>query len=706
MANETNNYKLPKPEADDFYDISEYNKTMDLLDESLNELNEKKMDKNGDASEVITEYEQEVLKENIESGETLSVTHGKIKKWFSEMKDVAFSGKAKDLTPDAAHRFVTDTEKNDWNGKVSASGGDISGTVIGALESTTERYPVPDEGETTKVFMGKVEKFLKDIKPLDDNLTVYVANTGSDTTGDGSSTAPYKTITYTLSKIPNDLCGHLAVVNVADGTYNEDIVVKGIANGYFRIQRNGTQELNSLCNIKSILVEDCDSVSISGFNITTTSQEAVFVNRTDFVNVAHCQSISNTPSYPSFRFDYVLFVRISGCRSLNHDSCIQSYSSRINSENWSGDSVGIKYGIFYDGGSQIHNGGIRQPRGNILNKNTMNGGLFISTYGAIIGTLTNNITLYVSTTGSDITGNGTEDNPFKTIQYALDIIPKDLGGYDATVLVADGRYDERVQIQGYHGGTLYIMSKDHTNLNDLCSVLSIAMRSCDATIILKFLNIYTSVNGGIDVYSSRSAIIQYIKCITPNTKNAGVYVQNSNANITDSVFSNRGYGIVSDNASTVWAAANSGVNTIGIFANVGGTIHLANNSLFPVKQGFGGTVFNENGTQISGLISSGLSCTWGTIRNGYSRNGNLNGTAMVTVQMNIVTTVVLSVGQNYAITGFPRTSSYDFSVASNRPTMLEHTWFSANEGSVKVTPAREIPIGTILLFNATYLTNS
>lgn len=46
--------------------------------------------------------------------------------------------------------------------RVDATGGDISETVIETLEPIDTKYPVPAAGETTKVFMGKVTKFIND----------------------------------------------------------------------------------------------------------------------------------------------------------------------------------------------------------------------------------------------------------------------------------------------------------------------------------------------------------------------------------------------------------------------------------------------------------------------------------------------------------------------------------------------------------------
>lgn len=65
--------------------------------------------------------------------------------------------------------------------------------------------------------------------------TVYVATTGSDTTGDGSQTAPYATITKALTSIPKNLNGYTASVNIAAGTYNESVYAAYFGNGLLRI---------------------------------------------------------------------------------------------------------------------------------------------------------------------------------------------------------------------------------------------------------------------------------------------------------------------------------------------------------------------------------------------------------------------------------------------------------------------------------------
>lgn len=71
-------------------------------------------------------------------------------------------------------------------------------------------------------------------------------------------------------------------------------------------------------------------------------------------------------------------------------------------------------------------------------------------------TLTSDVTVYVSTTGSDADGDGSSAAPYATIQTALDALPRFLGGYQATINIASGTYEERVNVDGFSGGRLVI----------------------------------------------------------------------------------------------------------------------------------------------------------------------------------------------------------------------------------------------------------
>ncbi|WP_141703231.1 hypothetical protein [Eisenbergiella tayi] len=67
---------------------------MDVLDEEVI----KKLDKAGDASNVVNAFSQAGTRTNLTSGEKLSTSLGKLMKWFADFAKVAFSGNYADLT--------------------------------------------------------------------------------------------------------------------------------------------------------------------------------------------------------------------------------------------------------------------------------------------------------------------------------------------------------------------------------------------------------------------------------------------------------------------------------------------------------------------------------------------------------------------------------------------------------------------------------
>lgn len=71
-------------------------------------------------------------------------------------------------------------------------------------------------------------------------------------------------------------------------------------------------------------------------------------------------------------------------------------------------------------------------------------------------TLTEDVTVYVTASGSDVDGDGSADYPFKTIQKAIDALPKHLGGHTAEISIAFGVYAERVVVDGFSSGRLVV----------------------------------------------------------------------------------------------------------------------------------------------------------------------------------------------------------------------------------------------------------
>lgn len=131
-------------------------------------------------------------------------------------------------------------------------------------------------------------------------------------------------------------------------------------------------------------------------------------------------------------------------------------------------------------------------------------------------TLTENATVYVATTGSDLTGDGTSAAPYETIQKAIDSLPKWLDGYMATISIADGTYEERVKIDGFQGGIVVVGSVGRT-----VTVRGIEVES--SSLVRINVNItYSSTLGGTPLSLRYGSNVQFGTDITINGSSAAV----------------------------------------------------------------------------------------------------------------------------------------------------------------------------------------
>lgn len=91
--------------------------------------------------------------------------------------------------------------------KANVSGGDISNTVIHALDSQEEEFPIPAAGDTVKGFAGKVKKFFEDFKAFKDGVITVgrLANNGLTTKEGFALDARYgKTLADGIDKLSNE----------------------------------------------------------------------------------------------------------------------------------------------------------------------------------------------------------------------------------------------------------------------------------------------------------------------------------------------------------------------------------------------------------------------------------------------------------------------------------------------------------------------
>jgi len=591
--------------------------------------------------------------------------------------------------------------------RVKANGGDISETVIEKLETIEDKYALPAAGESVNQFFGKVLTFLRNIRPLTTDLSLYVsASKGSDIEGDGTDSKPYASIGKALSVIPKNLNGYNAVIDIAGGIYSESVNVTNYINGSVQIQLSGNISINDLTVNNAYLICKTEGniyqITLAWISVTSRA----ILNAWASVNW-------NTTSYKTAdgRNISILLssakLYMSGNISLigNNDVAIRAsvnataYLAKIY-------GTGFAVGFYAWGNSRI------DYAFNGLNATTMysidNGGLIVQSSGAVIGSLQHDIGYYVATTGSDTTGDGTVRNPFRTIQHAINMVPPNLNGYGATIQVADGLYDEDILVAGLTSGIFYLKSSHPGILSSATKIRKVRFLNNSCNIVIDGFEITTSTVDGLLSQLCTSVLLNSIKCVTSGNYAAGTFYETPIFRVYNCEFSNRAHAIFASNSSGYMQACIGTGNVNSIYSVGSSIVHIISTQPSGnVVQVNSGMVINENGTQISSIISSGLSCTWATIQGGYYRIGNLHGVAQVIVQFRLVLTTNITGGTHYVIDGLPPTANgVDIAGYINLASQTLSCYMSAGGQLRFASKDNTLIVGSAIAVNLTYITNS
>lgn len=121
--------------------------------------------------------------------------------------------------------------------------------------------------------LNRIEGNILDLhgKFLHNGVIASVSPSGNDTTGNGSSSAPFRTFARALSAIPKNLNGFSATIQVAAGTYSEVVDIDGFSGGEIIIA--GVAGTN--VTVTGLIVQGC-AVLIDGINLTVGSS-GIFV---------------------------------------------------------------------------------------------------------------------------------------------------------------------------------------------------------------------------------------------------------------------------------------------------------------------------------------------------------------------------------------------------------------------------------------------
>lgn len=121
---------------------------------------------------------------------------------------------------------------------------------------------------------------LYNMAAMPNNITIYVSPAGNDTSGSGSSSSPFKTINHALSVIPRNMNGKSVIIDVATGTYPEDVVVNGYNDGriVFYGTYGRTATINSLTIDSSIVEIRTIAFRLTAGELSVTNGSALICN--------------------------------------------------------------------------------------------------------------------------------------------------------------------------------------------------------------------------------------------------------------------------------------------------------------------------------------------------------------------------------------------------------------------------------------------
>lgn len=199
----------------------------------------------------------------------------------------------------------------------------------------------------------------------------------------------------------------------------------------------------------------------------------------------------------------------------------------------------------------------------------INKALFDSIKADIGKGLSANKTIYVSTAGSDVLGDGSSTNPYATIQKAINSLPKNLNGFDALISIAPGDYVEDVEIARFFGGNVFITG-------DTGAAVSIRSLRVSFGAMVRIEKILLFLTGGINDYALgvTNASLSGISSvrITGNVPN-GVYLNMSALCYFSSleISNTTTNAIHATHNSSMYVASISGANNTGIgIRSIGG----------------------------------------------------------------------------------------------------------------------------------------
>jgi hypothetical protein len=379
----TGNLGLKKPEGTDIVDIADLNGNMDILDTTVNNKVDKVTGKQLSTNDYTASEKTKLA--GIATGAT-NYTHPAThppsiiaqdasNRFVTDAEKAAWNGKAPNtlvsaapqsdglmratdkikldgiatgannyvhpanhpatmITEDATHRFATDTEKSNWNGKPN-------------LDTTPQ--------QTTA------------------DLTYYVRTDGNDSNVGTANTAAgaFKTIGKAISMIPQTI-NHNVTINVAAGTYPEAVLIGGTSGkGYVNFV--GTSAV-----VQSFKVTRCHRIVVSGFTATNVNDVGFYAADGGTVDFSGCiVATATSTTYGVAIFNQMAAIK--NCTLSNRSLAIYVSNALVTSSNNGGSGNG--QGLYAAGSSTLYKTGT-QPT-SVIAENVENGGIILGSAGVL-----------------------------------------------------------------------------------------------------------------------------------------------------------------------------------------------------------------------------------------------------------------------------------------------------------------------------------
>ncbi|KWX76035.1 hypothetical protein [Paenibacillus jilunlii] len=293
----TGNLGLKKPDGTDIVDIADLNGNMDVLDTAVKNV----QDHTVDTVKHITAAERTAWNAKASTAAATTTAAGLM----------AAADKAKlDGVAAGANKYVHPNHTGD----VTSTGDGVTAIAPGVIVNADINAAAAIDaskigtGTVSNVEFGYLDGVTSGIQgqlnskaPLATtpqqttaDITYYVRTDGNDGNNGLANTAggAFRTIGKAVSMIPQNV-NHAVVVNIAAGTYAEDVVLKGFGGGgTLGINASGTVNVTRLS-----MQENTIQVTITGITATTTTTNAIELISNVWTWLQNCNVTASAGSY-------------------------------------------------------------------------------------------------------------------------------------------------------------------------------------------------------------------------------------------------------------------------------------------------------------------------------------------------------------------------------------------------------------------------